>query len=60
MAEREKGTASATCPNCGADLKVAALPDGGMAAARCEKCYPATEKASKATAREVGTEVKES
>lgn len=62
MAEREKGVASAPCPNCGTSLNAVTQPDGGAAYERCDKCYPATvkhEKAAKVTRRETGTDVKE-
>ena len=48
--EREKGqdVASMTCPNCGAETPLVAMPDGGQAQAPCPNCYgnaeePATE-----------------
>lgn len=47
------------CPTCGTDLKKVALPDGGIAAETCPKCFK-LETASKAPApvmaREKGTD----
>lgn len=62
MTEREKGVASAACPNCGKELALSEQLDGGMAAETCTSCHPAdepskkTEKASaSSTPRERGT-----
>ena len=63
MAEREKGVASAPCPNCGTDLNAVTQPDGATAYEVCPKCYstPEPEKASvKRTPRETGTTVETS
>lgn len=69
MSGREKGVASAPCPECGRDLAIINQPDGGVSTEACGKCFPAakkseTEKAAKAAkktaaAREVGTETEE-
>lgn len=61
MARREKGVGSSACPKCGTDLKTVRLPDGGVAAETCPKCYK-LETASKAPApasvsRETGTDI---
>lgn len=59
MAKREKGVGTSACPTCGTDLKLVQLPDGGVAAETCPKCFK-PETASKAAAapvmaRETGT-----
>lgn len=61
MAEREKGTATVSCPNCGASLGAVDQPDGAVAYERCSKCYPkrpVAEKAASSSTRETGTNVK--
>lgn len=60
MAKREKGVGTSACPNCGTDLKTVRLPDGGVAAETCPKCFK-LETASKAAvaptaSRETGTD----
>ena len=64
MAEREKGVATRPCPNCGAELNPVDQPDGAVAYETCSNCYPTesstepvSEKASRATRRETGTNV---
>lgn len=60
MADREKGVASAPCPNCGTELNAVELPDGATAYEVCPKCYPAQpapEQAAQTTTRETGTNV---
>lgn len=66
MAEREKGVATTTCPNCGNELSPTELPDGGTTYETCPNCYndqaPAEapvkqEKASRSISRETGTEI---
>lgn len=63
MVEREKGVATAPCPNCGTVLNAVSQPDGATAYEVCPKCYsqPKSEKASaKRTPRETGTTVETS
>lgn len=64
--EREKGqnVASMSCPNCGGNTPLIAMPDGGMAQATCSKCFGTPEVASVKTRphiapREKATEIVE-
>lgn len=61
--EREKGVATATCPNHPrTDVPVETQGDGSVASGPCPKCYPApskTEVASAAPDREQATVVAE-
>jgi hypothetical protein len=63
MTAREKGVASTPCPNCGRGLKQVVLPDGGVSAETCPKCYGKPEKAKAASVdlpeREKGTDTEE-
>lgn len=59
MAQREKGVATAPCGECGTDLPMQEQADGGLMAASCPKCHPATEKAEKRIHRERATDVTE-
>lgn len=43
---REVGVETRPCGNCGASLAVQENGDGSTSTVACEKCYPATEKAS--------------
>ena len=57
--DRETGTQTQPCPNCGAALAVVELPDGAMSTVVCGNCYgPAdTEKAAASVLeREYGVE----
>lgn len=57
--EREKGSATLACPQCGNELAAEKQPDGSLAAGTCDKHgqTPEPEKASEVTIsrREVGT-----
>lgn len=59
MAQREKGVATAPCPDCGTDLNAIDQPDGAVAYETCGSCYPTQEaepeKASRPASRETGT-----
>jgi NMD protein affecting ribosome stability and mRNA decay len=46
--DRETGTQTQPCPNCGTELAVVELDDGATSTVLCQKCYgPAkTEKAA--------------
>lgn len=54
--DREKGqdVASMSCPNCGNESELVAMPDGGLAQAPCPNCYgdgkPTEERATAAEA----------
>ncbi len=55
---REKGAATAPCANCGKELAVQELPDGGVSTVNCDSCYPAPKPevaAAPTPARETGT-----
>lgn len=59
---REKGVASAPCPNCGTELNRVTQPDGGVAFESCGNCYPATPEPERASvqqsfSRETGTTI---
>lgn len=56
--DRETGTQTIPCGNCGTALATITLEDGAIGAVRCDKCWP-TEKASAPVVapREVGTDV---
>jgi hypothetical protein len=54
--DRETGTQTQPCPNCGTELAVVELEDGATSTVLCQKCYgPAkTEKATAVVEREFG------
>ena len=39
MTEREIGAQTASCPNCGTQLKAVDQPDGSVASETCPTCY---------------------
>lgn len=47
MTDRELGSETVPCPNCGADLAIAENPDGSTSPVNCDTCWPSepTEKA---------------
>lgn len=69
--DREKGqdVASMSCPNCGNETELVAMPDGGVAQAPCPNCYgedrttaaeePAQLKREKSTTVETSTDNQE-
>lgn len=59
MATREKGVATAPCPECGKDLPLYEQADGSFTTDTCTKCHPKSRKekaAAPAPGREVGTD----
>jgi len=46
--DRETGTETQPCPNCGTGLAVVAYPDGAVGTVNCDTCWPATEQAAAA------------
>jgi hypothetical protein len=56
---REKGVATAPCPDCGKDRPLEEQPDGALAAQTCSKCFPKkvveTAELYPASTRETGT-----
>lgn len=60
--ERETGSETAACPNCGKTLAVETRADGSTVPTNCTKCYPEATKKEVAASikgddlpREVGT-----
>lgn len=69
MTEREIGAETASCPNCGTQLKAVDQPDGSVAYETCPSCYPEQQTAQAdprqaasqpSMARETGTYVYDS
>ena len=63
--QREIGAETASCPNCGTQLKAVDQPDGSVAYETCPSCYgeqaqtpqPPRQSAAQAVPRETGTNV---
>lgn len=59
MSDRETGSATQPCANCGTDLALVDNADGSVSTVNCEKCYPTSEKAAEKAApveREKGSD----